>query len=299
VALSLRCYLFQEDGAIKRIPRRVVDGLVHGQDAMPEYVNSVQRIATAVVDNENGKALRIVGARGEYWTFDEEGKIHKGLSESFAQVMSMVGDEPSGNRGKVVSLKPALRRRDFQLKHQWHLTKEDLDWIAADIWPSENGTPAPITIATGKAPRRPTLTYEAKEALRKIEEKLASVGFELERLSEPALKGLAFEAREKVSERGGLWAGLADECDRLREVRARRRTGRGIWYAVIEAERPDTNDVDLTHIEEIAFEKCSGRKLAAEAARRLLKEHADTLREDLMLRSALYSELEWEPQRDR
>jgi hypothetical protein len=117
---------------------------------MPEYVNSVQRIATAVVDNENGKALRILDARGEYWTFDEEGKIHKGLSESFAQVMSMVGDEPSGNRGKVVSLKPALRRRDFQQKHQWHLTKEDLDWIAADIWPSENGTPAPITIATGR-----------------------------------------------------------------------------------------------------------------------------------------------------
>jgi hypothetical protein len=192
-----------------------------------------------------------------------------------------------------------LRRRDFQQKHQWHLTKEDLDWIAADIWPSENGTPAPITIATGKAPRRPPLTYEAKDALHKIEEKLASVGFELERLSEPALKGLAFEAREKAREQGGLWAGLADECDRLREVRARRRTGRGIWYAVIEAERPDTNDVDLAHIEEIAFEKCSGRKLAAEAARRLLKEHADTLREDLMLRSALYSELEWGPLEQR
>jgi hypothetical protein len=65
MALSLRCYLFQEDGAIKRIPRRVVDGLVLGQDAMPEYVNSAQRIATAAVENEYGKALRIVDARGE------------------------------------------------------------------------------------------------------------------------------------------------------------------------------------------------------------------------------------------
>jgi hypothetical protein len=55
-----------------------VDGLVHGRDAMPEYANSVQRIAMAVVDNENGKAFRIVDARGEYWTFDEEGKINKG-----------------------------------------------------------------------------------------------------------------------------------------------------------------------------------------------------------------------------
>ena len=81
MAISLRCYLFEDGGEIKRLPRRIVDGLVHGQDSMPEYANSVQRIATAVVDNENGKALRIVDARGEYWTFDEEGKINKALSE--------------------------------------------------------------------------------------------------------------------------------------------------------------------------------------------------------------------------
>jgi hypothetical protein len=261
VALSLRCYLFQEDGAIKRIPRRVVDGLVHGQDAMPEYVNSVQRIATAVVDNENGKALRIVDARGEYWTFDEEGKIHKGLSESFAQVMSMVGDERTGKHGKVISLTPALKRRKFQQEHRWNLTKEHLDWIAADIWPSENDrSPAHVSIATGKELRRPPLTYEAKEALRKIDEKLASVGFELDRLSELALKGLAFEARQRAEAQSGLWAGLADECDHLREIKARRRTGRGIWYAVIEAERPDSDDADVTHVDDLAFEKCQGKK---------------------------------------
>ena len=57
MAISLRCYLFEDGGEIKRLPRRIVDGLVHGQDLMPEYANPVQRIATAVVDNENGKAL--------------------------------------------------------------------------------------------------------------------------------------------------------------------------------------------------------------------------------------------------
>ena len=299
MAISLRCYLSEDGGEIKRLPRRIVDGLVHGQDSMPEYANSVQRIATAVVDNENGKALRIVDARGEYWTFDEEGKINKALSESFAEVMSMVGDEQRGNRGKVVSLTPALKRRDFEDKHRWHLTKEDLDWIAADIWPSEDGRPAHIAVATGRAPRRPPLTYEAKEALREIDVKLATIIFKLEELSEPALKGLAFEAREKAEEEAGLWAGVADECDHLREIKARRRTGRGIWYAVIEAERPDLNDANVTHIDDLAFEKCQGKKAAVEAARRLLKEHADTLREDLMLRSALYCELEWEPLKER
>jgi hypothetical protein len=88
---------------------------------------------------------------------------------------------------------------------------------------------------------------------------------------------------------------VAAECDHLRELKARRRTGRGAGYAVIEAERPDASDHDVMHIDEIAYEKCNGRKAAAVAARRPLKEHADSVDETKMIRSAVYSELEWEP----
>ena len=295
MALTSRCYLFEDGGAIKRIPRRVLEGLVFGKDAMPEYASSVQRIATAIIENETGKPIKIVDAWGEFFTFNEEGKIDEALRQSAAEAMNLLPTRGGGS-GNVVSLSPSLKRRQFRKKHRWDLTREHLDWIAADIWPSESDrTLAEVTVATGKAPRRPPLTYDAKEALRKIEEKLVSISFELERLSEPALKGLAFEAREKGEAQRGVWSGLADECDHLREIRARRRTGRGIWYAVIEAERPDLYDADIMRVDEVAFEKCDGRKAAAEAARRLLKEHADSLREDVMLRSALYCELEWEP----
>jgi hypothetical protein len=298
VALTSRCYLFEDGGAIRRIPRRVLDGLVFGKDAMPEYANSVQRIATAIIENETGKPIKVVDARGGFFTFNEEGKIDEALRQSAAEAMDLL-PTPDVGAGNVVSLSPPLKRRQFRKKHRWDLNKEHLDWIVADIWPTENGRPAHITTATGKVPRKPPLTYDAEQALREIDVKLATIIFELEKLSEPALKGPAFKAREKAEEEAGLWTGLADECDRLREVRTRRRTGRGIWYAVIEAERPETNDADVTHIDEVAFEKCSGRKAAAEAARRLLKEHADSLREDMMLRSALYCELEWEPPKDR
>jgi len=295
VALSLRCYLFEDSGAVKRIPRRVLEGLVFGKDAMPEYANSVQRIATAIIENEIGKPNKIVDVWGEFFTFDEEGKIDEALRRSTAEVMNLLPTRSVGS-GNVVSLSPSLKRRQFREKHRWDPTKEHLDWIASDIWPNENdASSAKVSVATGKAPPRPPLTYDAKQALRKVEEKLAGVGFELDRLSEPALKGLAFEARGKAEAQGGLWAGVADECDHLREIKARRRTGRGIWYAVIEAERPDPNDADVTHIDDLAFERCQGKKAAVEAARRLLKEHADSLREAFMLRSALYCELEWEP----
>jgi len=63
MAITTRCYLFEEGGSVRRIPRRVVEGLIFGNDAMPEYANSVQRIGTAVIENENGKPLRIVDSR--------------------------------------------------------------------------------------------------------------------------------------------------------------------------------------------------------------------------------------------
>ena len=50
-----------------------------GKDALPEYANSVQRIAEVRIENDGGKAVKILEAIGSYWTFDGEGKIDKGL----------------------------------------------------------------------------------------------------------------------------------------------------------------------------------------------------------------------------
>jgi hypothetical protein len=222
VALSFRCYLFEDGDAIKRIPRRVVEGLVHGQDAMPEYANSVQRIATAIVDNEDGKPIQIVEAQGEYWTFDEEGKINKGLTESVGRLMSMFPDA-GGNSGKVVSLSRAWKRREFQQNDRWKPSKEHLDWITTDIWPNENDRSAPkVTLATGKAPNKPPLTYEAKEALREIDVRLSLVLTQLDRLSEPALKGLEFEARSRSHLEGDLFRDIERIRLQEREIRASR-----------------------------------------------------------------------------
>lgn len=77
--LTLRCYLFEESGVIKRIPRRVQDGLVSGKDALLEYANSVQRVADVRIETDGGKPVTILEAIGSYWAFDADGKVHKGL----------------------------------------------------------------------------------------------------------------------------------------------------------------------------------------------------------------------------
>ncbi len=64
MGISVRLYVFEESGAIKHVPQRVSYGLPFGEDAIPEYAGTRQRVAQVVLDNENGKPVRILDATG-------------------------------------------------------------------------------------------------------------------------------------------------------------------------------------------------------------------------------------------
>jgi hypothetical protein len=147
--------LFDDGGVAKRIPRRLLEGLIFGKDAMPEYANTIQRTATVMIENEQGKPLRIVESQGSSFTFDEHGKIDKGPQEAAAEAINS-WPRPNIGLSKVVSLSPPLRRKRFLENHRWDLTKEHLDWIATDVWPSdcEEGSTPKASIASGIAPKR-------------------------------------------------------------------------------------------------------------------------------------------------
>jgi hypothetical protein len=100
--ITSRLYVFEESGAVKRVPRRIQDALVFGEDAIPEYAGTRQRIATAIVENENGKPVRILDASGSYWTFDSDGKIHRDLHNSLAAAMELGDNAARASRAKVV-----------------------------------------------------------------------------------------------------------------------------------------------------------------------------------------------------
>lgn len=65
---------------------------------------------------------------------------------------------------------------------------EDLKRIAADLWP-HLADAEEIKTVQGKAPKRPPLTCEAKEAIFEVKCKSGSILRELDDLTEPALKG--------------------------------------------------------------------------------------------------------------
>jgi hypothetical protein len=148
----------------------------------------------------------------------------------------------------------------------------------------------------GKAPKRPPLTYEAKNALSEINAKISSIRLELEDLSESALKGLVYEANRSAraySEHRHLWSAVALEANRQREIKARHRTGKGVFYTVLSVwHHVSSREMrEADHIEV----KCQGKKAAVEAARRLLAENANRFSDDVTIEAEAISELEWAP----
>ncbi|MDX6807147.1 hypothetical protein [Terrihabitans rhizophilus] len=289
MAITIRRYLFEENGDIKFVPRRTTDALVHEDHALPQYANTRQRIAEIVVENESGRAVQILDAVGRYWSFSERGQLQEDLHRPWA--LNFSEEKP---HGKVVDLQPAIKRREWEREHRWDVMAEDLDRIAGLLRPDLADDGVYVKSIAGAAPKKPPLTSEARSALRDIRPLLFDIEQKLARLSEPALKGLAFEARQvsrDIFDPSCLYAGLAAEADRQREIKARHRTGKGVWYAVlhvfVEDDARSGREVDTV------VEACKGQKAAAEAGQRLLAANAYRFSERTSLQVRLYSDLEW------
>ena len=263
MGITAREYIIEASGAMKRLRKRVLDNLIFTRDAILEYSGTTQRVVSTVIENEGGKPVRILDAHGYYWEFDNEGHIHKALQAAAFAAMDITFPARETD-AKVVNLTPEIKRREFQNKHRWDVTKDILDPIAADIWPAYHGPLTEITAVKGKVPKKPPLTLEARTILPEISAKLSVISYELSKLSEPALKGLAFEARRTADfgEEAPLWRGLANECDRRREISSCRRTGKGVWYAVLEIFQAESHNVSRSIL--TAYEKCDGKGAAVQ-----------------------------------
>jgi hypothetical protein len=275
--VSIRFYLFAADGP-QRISQRVMEGLCHGQDAMPQFASTKQRVATVVVELENGKPSHILEATGSFFDFDNKGKVHGSLMRAgFEARETHQALERSKRNGpsKVVDLSPKLNREKWERENRWQLSKQQLDAIADDIWRRKRDAAAKVTQAKGAAPKPVPLTREAEEAIREVEIQLMGIDLKLQQLSETALRGFACEIKARAAREGNdpLRLGLSEFADRRREIKARHRTGKGTWFAQVDVtswdEARERGQIILSK-----EEKCSSKKEAEQAAQRLLAEHA-------------------------
>jgi hypothetical protein len=63
--LLSRCYLFEDGGAIKRIPRRVVEGLIFGKDAL-EFETAISAEMTPLLRLRFARSQEHMEAGGEW-----------------------------------------------------------------------------------------------------------------------------------------------------------------------------------------------------------------------------------------
>ena len=285
-----RYYIVPEGGTATRIPRRVVEGLIRGSDTLPEYANTSQRVLWARIESEGSEAVRIIGAEGSVWHFDESGAIRDSMLRSVDEAMR-TAREPKTNSGPVVQFAPRHEREKWRRENRWEPQKEDYEAVLADF---ERGQR--IKMVTGTAPRRPPLTYEAKDTLHDIEGKLSMLQYRISTLSEPALKGLAFAAQERGREDPQLrpiWEGVAGACDRECEVRKQRRRKGGVWFAVVEVFRSDATR-NTAEVVLHKSERCHGRDAAKKAAQKLVRECASYVNDSHALEASIVCELDYE-----
>jgi hypothetical protein len=63
VAVSIRFYILAPDG-LQRISHRLMEGLCHGEDAMPQFANTKQKVATGPQMAAVSRAVKL--KRGTY-----------------------------------------------------------------------------------------------------------------------------------------------------------------------------------------------------------------------------------------
>ena len=165
---------------------------------------------------------------GFFWMFDAEGRLEDDMRANFHARMDAEEAARRGRAGRVVSLVPEIKRKEQEARDNWTLSAEDLDRIAADLWPGVHGPADEVTSVKGSKPKRPPLTYEAKHALQRLADNVIQISSILDGLTERALKGLAFEAARSITfQDEAVWQGISEEAKRREQIRAAHRTGRG------------------------------------------------------------------------
>ena len=78
MGISIRCYIIESDGTLKRVPKRVRDALPSGEDAVPIYAGTRQRVATVLLESDAGKPRKILDVGGPTGTSTPRGGSTKG-----------------------------------------------------------------------------------------------------------------------------------------------------------------------------------------------------------------------------
>src|SRR5260370_21446937 len=113
---------------MQRISQRLMEGLCHGHDAMPQFAGTKQKMANAIIELEHGKPARIAQVEGSYLQFDQAGKVHEFLQRGAIAAMAMLPSLDRSERikpSKRVDSAPKIEPEKWDPQNQCNLSNED------------------------------------------------------------------------------------------------------------------------------------------------------------------------------
>src|ERR1700716_3999732 len=101
MARTVVCFLVEGQG-LKRLPRKLMERLHGGTQALPEYARTTQKLIHVFVEYKRKEPQQIIMATGYYYAFDRDGHL--------------TDNHVDGNYP------------------QWELSDEDMKQVSARIW---------------------------------------------------------------------------------------------------------------------------------------------------------------------
>jgi hypothetical protein len=298
MSLSVRYFLFEKDGTIRHIPKRVIEGLHAARDSLPQYSGQALRVVEVILDLSDGKPVRIEHLSGRVWRFDQDGKI--GESHREALRLAMDSMPPIGaTDDAVVQLEAVRLRRMLKAKHHWTPDPRAINRIIHAIWPKAAGRPVePLKKVTGTRKRRAPMTHEARRAISLCVDSVMNIVHQIQGLKIPSLKAFTGKIGDNIEDDPPLdalvWKGAIAAAELQIEIERVWQSGSGKWFAVLESfhSSDERNVTDVRHVE---HRECDGKMAAVVGCRELLAKHSGLFSEDTTIEAKIQSSLEWRP----
>jgi predicted RNase H-like HicB family nuclease len=296
-----RCFLYESDGTLRRVPLRVADGLSRGSDRLPQYANQRLRGLWVVLWMEEGRPHLIDYIDPFIWPFDENGSAQANLARAAMTAWEARDARQRQHRarpGPVVDIKPEIAVRRWQEENRWVPTDDEIKRISAIIFPEMADGPVerPRSVA-GTAKRRLPMSFEATQALDECWSPAYNITSKIDRLSDKDLKAFIqgaerrFDPAEPVTT--AFWKGVIGTAEMEIVVRKARKLTKGKWFAALEMFTEEPGERGVSSRSTIEFRECNGRAEAVAAAREMLVKHAALFDVGVSIEARLYPEIEW------
>jgi hypothetical protein len=135
--MSIRFYLFEENGNIRRITAKLTDDLIKGKAALPEYAGKKLRVAEVWLKLKDRKPCGFYRFIGDIWYFDKDGTRQKDHRKAVKDALELIGAtlEPPNNKDSVIDITSKLTEKKHKDKYKWEVTQDDIKRVARLIWP--------------------------------------------------------------------------------------------------------------------------------------------------------------------